>query len=680
MDTLRALLLICAALTVARATEWPTVSAADAGLDAAKLEAWRFQLAEHRTTGLLVARRGRIVLEWYAPGWNAERPHGTASMAKALVGGMSLALAMNDGVIAPGDLASKYIPSWASDPLRSKITIRHLATHTSGISDAEQDGLPHDQLPGWKGAFWKRIPDPFSIALREAPVLFEPGTKYQYSNPGMAALAYAITAAVHGADIRTMLKERFLDPLGVPEGEWSIGYGRAYELDGLKLYANWGGATFSARAAARIGELMMLQGQWHGRELIRRNVVKQILTDQKLPRPHRSVTDPAPASGLAWYTNADGVWPAAPRDTFVGAGAQHQVIVVVPSLDLIVVRNGDALGDVHPGFWGPVYDVLVKPLMNAVSVRAPYPPSTVIRGARFSTEIGRVAIDSDNWPLTWGEDDAQYTSYGDGFGFEPFVPHKLGMGFARITGGPPGGPADFRGVNIRSGGERIGDGAKSPKASGILMAGGLLYLWTRNAQNAQLLWSEDLAKTWRTGFRMDTSFGSPAFLNFGRNYAGARDGFVYTYSQDGPSAYESDNGIILARVPADRIRERAAWEFFDHLDDRGQPVWTPDIGRRGNVFRYPANCQRVDVVYDSGIKRYLMALSYDHSGGWGLFDAPEPWGPWTTILHREWDVPNTHGYRLPAKWISADGLTLTLVFSGTKPNDAFCTRTLMLGK
>jgi hypothetical protein len=88
----------------------------------------------------------------------------------------------------------------------------------------------------------------------------------------------------------------------------------------------------------------------------------------------------------------------------------------------------------------------------------------------------------------------------------------------------------------------------------------------------------------------------------------------------------------------------------------------------------------VDVVYDSEIKRYLMALSYDHSGGWGLFDAPEPWGPWTTILHREWDVPNTHGYRLPAKWISADGLTLTLVFSGTKPNDAFCTRTLMLGK
>jgi hypothetical protein len=210
------------------------------------------------------------------------------------------------------------------------------------------------------------------------------------------------------------------------------------------------------------------------------------------------------------------------------------------------------------------------------------------------------------------------------------------------------------------------------------MVDGTLYLWVRNADNAQLLWSGDRGRTWQWGFRMETSFGSPAFLNFGRNYAGARDRFVYTYSQDGPSAYESDNGLILARAPKDRVRDRGAWEFFERLDRAGRPVWSRDIARRGNIFSYPANCQRVDVVYDAGIGRYLMALGYDHSGGWGLFDAPEPWGPWTTVMHREWDIAGTHGYRLPAKWISADGMTLTLVFSGVKPNDAFCTRTLTL--
>ena len=673
----RALVLAaCAGLAYGQSVDWAAISPVDAGLDPAKLEAWRSSLATHRTTGLIVIRRGRIALEWYAPEWDANRPHGTASMAKALVGGMSLAVAMSDGRISPDDPASKYIAGWSVDPLKSKITIRELATHTSGISDAEQDGIPHDQLPGWKGDFWKRTPDPFSIAVRQAPVLFAPGTQNAYSNPGMAALSYAITAALKGGDIRTMLRERVLDPLGVPDRDWSIGYGRAYEVDGLKLYANWGGASFTARAAARVGQLMMLQGQWNGRELIRRDVVKKVLSDQGMPRPARSVTDPAPASGLAWYTNSDGIWPAAPHDAFAGAGASHQVIVAAPSLDLIVVRNGDALGDTASGFWGPVYELVVKPLMEAVTVQSPYPPSTVIRHAVFGKEIRRRAIDSDNWPLTWGDDDAQYTSYGDGFGFEPHVEKKLGMGFARINGGP----GDYRGTNLRSDGERTGGGAKSPKASGILMVGGVLYLWVRNVANAQLLWSQDRGSTWQWGFKMEAGFGSPAFLNFGRNYAGARDGFVYTYSQDGPSAYESDNGLVLARVAKDRIRERGAWEFYERVDAGGRPVWTADVTRRGAVFHYPANCQRVDGVYNAGIGRYLMALGYDHAGGWGLFDAPEPWGPWTTVLHRQWDVAGTHGYRLPAKWISKDGLTMTLVFSGAKPNDAFCTRTLTRAK
>ena len=662
----------------AQSTEWADLAPAAAGLNAGKLETWRENLAAHRTTGLLLIRRGRIVLEWYAPQWTADRPHGTASMAKALVGGMSLALAMNDARISPDDAAAKYIAAWRTDPEKAKITIRELATHTSGISDAEQDQIPHDRLPGWKGQFWKRDPDPFSIAVLQAPVLFPPGTANAYSNPGMAALSYAITASLHGGDIRTLLKERVLDPLGVPESQWSIGYGRAYEVDGLKLYANWGGATFTERAAARIGQLMMLRGQWNGRELIRREVVNKVLTDQGMPRPARSATDPAPASGLAWYTNSDGIWPAVPRDAFAGAGAQHQVIAAIPSLDLVVVRNGDSLdeGGRGAGFWGPVYELLLKPLMEAVTVTAPYPPSPVIRGAAFGKEIRHEAIDSDNWPLTWGADDAQYTSYGDGFGFEPRVEKKLGMGFARISGDT----GSFRGVNLRSDGELTGDGAKSPKASGILMAKGVLYLWARNVGNAQLWWSGDRAKTWHEGFKMETSFGSPAFLNFGRDYAGARDHYVYTYSQDGPSAYDSDNGLILARVPEDRIRDRGAWEFFQGADAGGHPLWTADIARRGPVFSYPANCNRVDAVYDAGIGRYLLAVGYDHAGGWGLFDAPEPWGPWTTVLHRQWEVPGTHGYRLPAKWISKDGLELTLVFSGVKPNDAFSTRTLTLSR
>src|ERR1051326_2659361 len=131
--------LILALNAAAQNVEWKTIKPFDAGLDTAKLSEWQSALASLKTSGLLVVRRGSIAYEWYSAASGPDKPHGTASMAKALVGGMSLLVAISDGLISPDDLASKYISAWRSDPLKSRITIRHLATHTSGLEDAEQD-------------------------------------------------------------------------------------------------------------------------------------------------------------------------------------------------------------------------------------------------------------------------------------------------------------------------------------------------------------------------------------------------------------------------------------------------------------------------------------------------------------------------------------------------------------
>src|SRR5262245_27706923 len=70
---------------------------------------------------------------------------------------------------------------------------------------------------------------------------------------------------------------------------------------------------------------------------------------------------------------------------------------------------------------------------------APYPPSTVIKSITWAptNTIIRMAKGGDNWPITWADDDALYTAYGDGNGFEPFVPKKLSMGLCKVTGVPP---------------------------------------------------------------------------------------------------------------------------------------------------------------------------------------------------------------------------------------------------
>src|SRR5262245_49966606 len=109
-------------------------------------------------------------------------------------------------------------------------------------------------------------------------------------------------------------------------------------------------------------------------------------------------------------------------------------------------------------------------------------PSPVIKEIIWSPKetIVRKASGSDNWPMTWADDDGLYTAYGDGNGFEPRVPEKLSLGFAKVRGLPP----DFSGANIRSRtGEQKGEGKAGKKASGLLMVDGVLYLWVRNAGN-----------------------------------------------------------------------------------------------------------------------------------------------------------------------------------------------------
>jgi CubicO group peptidase (beta-lactamase class C family) len=670
--------------------EWQVASPESQGMSSLRLDALQRILAAKGTKTLLVIRRDHIVHEWYAPGFGPQVRHYTASLAKALVGGVSLMLALNDGRLAVDDSAWKHIPAWSDDPQRSRITVRHLATHSSGVEDAEQNGLPHDQLPGWKGAFWRRDPDPFSISRDEAPIIFEAGASYAYSNPGMAMLAYAVTASLRDAqqaDILGLLRERVMEPIGVPDEEWSIGYGQGYRLDGLTLYANWGGGEFTPRAVARVGRLMLRQGNWEGQQIVSPAWAEQAVTYAGTPLPDRPAGNPQPGSGLGWWTNFDGVWERVPRDAFAGAGAGNQVLLVVPSLDLIVVRNGEQLGDEAQGegFWGGLEKHLFSPLMDAIA-GPPCPPSDVITGVEFAAAssivrrargvpAGTRFDGSDNWPLTWADDDNQYTAYGDGFGFEPYTETKLSLGYAKIVG-PPG---DFHGENIRSqSGERFGPGAEGAKASGMLMVDGILYMWVRNTGNAQLAWSADHGQTWTwSDWKFTESFGCPTFLNFGKNYNHARDGYVYVYSPDADDAYTPADRLVLARVPKEQIAVRDAYAFFQRLDAERGPVWTMDIHQRGAVFSFPGKCYRSGTSYNVGLGRYLLCQVLPggdtrFEGGFGIYDAPEPWGPWTTVYFTErWDVGPGETSCFPTKWMSADGKTCCMVFSG---DDSFSVR------
>ena len=238
--------------------------------------------------------------------------------------------------------------------------------------------------------------DPFTLARDKAPVVLSPGTSYHYSNPGMAMMSYVITAAIQKTpwkDVWTLLRERVMRPIGVPDDEWSVGYGQTFAVDGLPLVATWGGSECSARAVARVGRLLLRGGNWEGEQVLAEDPVRQVTNNvgmhgiggigwysaNKGPwlKPAGSKDDPPP--GIGWRSTPAGPWEKLPKDAFWGLGAGHNVMIVVPSLRLIVIRNGeDMIGWINtPGStvdmserWGHmVYDVVFSPLMDAVAQR-----------------------------------------------------------------------------------------------------------------------------------------------------------------------------------------------------------------------------------------------------------------------------------------------------------------------
>ncbi len=692
--------------------QWEYATPESQGMSSAKLDSVAAGLAKRGTKKLLIIKNDKIVYEWFANGWqDSERGHYSASLAKALVSGLSLLAAVNDGYLSLDEAACNFIPEWKTDGQKSKITIRQLATHTSGLIDAEgtDDELKvlreknrhlHFDLPGWKGQFWRKEPDPFTVSRDSTPVNAIPGTTYQYSNPGIALLTYAVTKSMQNTefhDIRSYLKKRIYDPIGMNENDYQIGYGQTYEVEGMGMVPGWGGGNFTARSIARIGLLMLHRGNWMGKQLIDSACVKQMVQYSGTALPHtnaknqmsksdnlRTEKNPIPATTAGWYSNYDGVWDFVPRDAFAGGGAGNQHLFVLPGLHLVIVRMGDNLFDESKGegFWYGAERYLLNPVMDAID-EAPYPESDLSVEFATAETVVRLAEGSDNWASAWADDDVLYTAYGDGNGFKPNTGIKLSLGLAKVAGNPP----QIEGANLRTAsGERVGQGRFGEKASGMLMVDGTLYMLIRNAQNSRLMWSADHGKTWEQAcWNFDVSFGCPTFLNFGKNYEGATGNYVYIYSPDDETAYKNADRFVLARVPENQIKNWREYEFFAGMADDNRPLWTEDIRKREAVFENPGKCYRSGITYNKGLKRYLwcqtIRLSESENfggprfkGGIGIFESQNPWGPWKTVYYtRDWDIGPGETSSIPAKWMSDDGKTGYLLFSG---DDCFSVRKL----
>jgi len=331
---------------------------------------------------------------------------------------------------------------------------------------------------------------------------------------------------------------------------------------------------------------------------------------------------------------------------------------------------------------------ITAPMFAAV---APDEHSPVIESVSWDFDhLVRLAHGSDLWPTTWVADDNVYGGWGDGGGFDGDSDYvgRVSLGFARIEGMPP----RVKGKNVwgrTAGGYALHEATFPGKPVSMLAVDGKLYAWVSSFYNLhdrpnpkipeyRLAVSFDSGASWRQSeWKITEAAGAVylnSFLNFGRDYAGGPDRYVYMYGGIGGRAE-----VLLARVPRARIEDLAACEYFAG-QRRGEPTWTTRPGEAVPVLRLPrpprAQSILFSVVYNAPLGRYLATWSRDDTvGKFVLSDAPQPWGPWTTAA--EYDNWGGFGDReallwsLPTKWISPDGRMLWCVFSAgrLRPKD-----------
>ena len=117
--------------------------------------------------------------------------------------------------------------------------------------------------------------------------------------------------------------------------------------------------------------------------------------------------------------------------------------------------------------------------------------------------------------------------------------------------------------------------------------------------------------------------------------------------------------LALLRVPSDALEDLDAYEYFAGLDGTGAPTWSKDVSERAPAWSDPINgVMHPTAFYNPGLRRYILTIEHTErsKGNVAMYEAPEPWGPWSTVLldtsfgrWRIWD--NTFMWVVPTKWI-----------------------------
>lgn len=342
---------------------WESTDPADLGWCTGAIPPLYDFLEEKNTKAFIVLKDGKIVLEQYFNGHAQDSAWYWASAGKTLTAFLT-GIAQQEGSLDINDPTADYLgQGWTncSPEEENAITIRHQLTMTSAMDDSADSNCS----------------DPDCLNC-----IATPGERWSYHNAPYRLLHKVIEAAT-GTSYNLFTFQKLLQPTGM-SGIWLIG-------DEQLLFLS------KARHMARFGSLIMNDGAWGG---------SPIMTD---PEYFEAMVSPSQnlnkSYGYLWWLNGQESFmlptsqlvfpgplsPDAPDDLVAAIGKNGQILNVVPSEGLVLVRMGELPGDdfVPTNFQNEIWEKLNAVICSptaAKGVASPKPELEILANP-FSNEL-----------------------------------------------------------------------------------------------------------------------------------------------------------------------------------------------------------------------------------------------------------------------------------------------------
>ncbi len=313
----------------------PLVNRAAATLSQSTLDKAREYASERNSSALLIWRDGELEKEAYFGDFERDSLLVSKSLAKPITA-ILIGRALQQGHIQSLDQpVSDFITEWRDDPERSKILIRHLLDMRTGF---KPQGFAPDPTDVLNRAYLHPRHD--EVIINDYPLTHEPGTRYEYANATSEMVAPLLERAT-GMRYGDYLAEALLEPLGAEGGQ---------------IWVNRPGGTahsgccvlLPAQTYLRFGALLLQDGLWEGQRLLPEGYVAEMREGTAenpyyglgvwLPHNYierRGFAHPSVPYGKVLHSE-----PYVDKDLFLFDGNGNQVVYVIPSANMVVLRMG----------------------------------------------------------------------------------------------------------------------------------------------------------------------------------------------------------------------------------------------------------------------------------------------------------------------------------------------------